>query len=428
MGLFRFGLVCAGLFAVLEFLILPKLRFKARLERGPDVVGRVALMALLSFARTVALIGVASAAAVATLVLTLRVSGGGTTAQVGASIARVASWRDAAVAVGPWWSAFVLLVLVAVMGWLHRNRGRRRIDELFRRRLEEELERLKSEQAAGRWEDLPEDSAMEGFREQFDKLKAFDVGLEQKAGEEQGAAMPNRDLLAAIAAKRRELEGHFEVLRQAYQARDVRRRMTLELDPDQVAPPPPRTWGERVQTFFVSEGLLGTLSGSVRVAYWAGLALLALCLTGVQSGMLAHAAEGRLVELRDLQVRLAADEARAEWEKAAGAAATAAAQVPEPDDEEIADALAAHFEQAWASGGLWSPQAIRPSVSLVAHRVREQLLADYAARSDADSVRMHQPGTTAASKAEEQVLESVRFDRNPRPLPAGTSGRSLTRS
>ena len=385
-------LIAVAIWTLARFLVAPKLEHRIRVVRNVASMSTAATLAIVRAVESVSLIAAASTLMVIATVGLLQLTGGATAAAIGNVIIRLQSWREWLSSLDWWWSTgAAVCAVVMLIALAHRN-AKRRVTQLFSERYNQEFERLKREYEAGRWEDLPPTAEMQ----QVDEQAAAGQRILQQLDREASADKPSREHVVDVLNQ----------LAQRRLALDVHRRMHLDLDPEQVLGPPPRTWQQKLATFFVSQGLLGSLQGVSRGLFVAGMALLVPSLLGVQLPFVTEAIASRELRLADLQVQASQREARAEWERAM-AAPPAAALPPDDsgDDEQALNALSRHYEDGFAE--LLSRRvALRPSVvSLRTQATRKQIL-DVVARDSAGHVGAI-PSLSEADGLDDTTREAV---------------------
>jgi hypothetical protein len=342
MNLLHLLLAGLGVFALLQFLAIPLVRHRLRIDRTLTAIPRAALLAVLGWVRGVVLVATLTTAALLLVVTVLGQLGGATAADLVPVIATLHAWRDWLVGFGPYWGSAVLLLLVLGLGIHAYRSSKRRMETAFRRVYEQEMERIRQQIDNGTLQDLPPTPAMERMAENARKI--FDL-LQQLQND------PN-----VPASERPRLRAHLEqqlgLCRQYWIMLDVERRMNLKLDPDDAELPTPRTRWEKVQTFFMSQGLLACLGRGSRALYLASLLLLVPCLMGVYSPKIVGDLEQRALSLDDLRVRLHCNEALGEWHRAeeglASEQQSAEVATLQRQHEEEANAVAAWHQEAGA--------------------------------------------------------------------------------
>jgi hypothetical protein len=90
-----------GLFALMEFLVLPRLRHRLRVDGTILSVRRAAGLAMLGWARSVLLIVTLTTGMLVVLLLLLRLGGGSTVRELSASVEMIQGWRDRLTAFHP---------------------------------------------------------------------------------------------------------------------------------------------------------------------------------------------------------------------------------------------------------------------------------------------------------------------------------------
>jgi hypothetical protein len=365
MSLFHFLLAGLGVFALLQFLLIPRVRHRLRIDRTVTAIPRAALLAVLGWVRGVALVTTLTTAALLLVVAVLGRFGGATAADLGPVIERLHAWRDRLVGFGPYWGSGVLLLLVVGLGIYAYRSSKRRMETAFRRVYEQEMERIRRQIENGTLEELPPTPAMEGMAENGRKI----LELLQQLQNDPSVPESERPGLQA------HLEQKLGLCRQYWVMLDVERRMNLKLDPDDAEFPTPRTRWEKVQTFFMSQGLLACLGRGSRALYLASLLLLVPCLMGVYSPKVVGALKQRAVTLDDLRLRLHYEEALGEWRAAKEALGSPVAPLTE-DDRQVLRQVARHYERGLANLDLVrEAQAPRlASFEFRAQAAREEIL------------------------------------------------------
>ena len=140
------------------------------------------------------------------------------------------------------------------------------------------------------------------------------------------------------------LAGSIHLLQQRYVLLDLQRRLDMELDPDDAAFPEPRTLSEKVQTFFMSRGLVASLNRGTRVLFLLSLLLLVPSLTGIYSVKTAPALGVAVAELSDLRVQLTRQEIEKQKEQLGRPTHELTAE-----EEQTLDEIASEFENSLAA-------------------------------------------------------------------------------
>ena len=298
MNLLPFLLINLGAFAILHFAWLPSLERRMRLDRSIANIRRAATLSLLGFARSVFLVGTLTTAAVIIILLILQTLGGVTAAEVTSAVESVHRWRALLLGFGPVWGGIVITLLVLALGFHARRSGRIRMEKTFQKLYEKRLEQLRKDFELGNLKELPPTEEMKQVAAKLVELSELLNVLEVEE------FLNRPDVIAA----RLELVEQIDMLQKYYMGLDVQRRLELELDPDEAAMPEARTKWERLQTFFMSQGLLASLNKTSRALFVASLLLLVPSLISVYSVSTAATLNSQLVELKNLRVELSRKE------------------------------------------------------------------------------------------------------------------------
>jgi hypothetical protein len=423
--LYQLWLANAAALALFKFYVIPRLRRYIEHHRSLATIRKGAMLSLASWIESILLIAAISGGAVLAISFVVQFGSGVTAEQIGGVIARVQRWRDRVWGFGPAWGIVVLAFNVLALGIYARRRGRIRMTKSFEAVRQNEIDRLKREAAAGQWEDLPPTAEMKKVEE---RVREFVAAIEQIHGD-------------VISGKPKAVEFHrrlvaqIESLKQLHAELDVQRRLDMRLSPEAAALPEAGNWWEKVQAFFLSQGLWKSLGGPSRAFYVVNLFLLIPSLLGIYSQVAAPLFDQRLLHLTDLQVKLTQREAREAWQQAiAEPPATTAENPNSPQsqgslttaDLRTLQAVARSFEQALARSELFksasatvSPEAEREVRSA---RARETVLQTAAEHSGASVDNL-----AAGAEAETGVRrQQWKFAENANPIePVSKPGKQV---
>ena len=392
MSLIHLFVACIAAFAILHFFAIPRLARQIALDRGPTIASKWMLESVLKVLRTFAFVGsITSLVAILGLGV-VKLSGGATTAEVGATIQWLTRLEASLGEISGFWSLALTVLLCGMLIHLARKQARARFETLFARKHEDEVAKIRQALDNGTLEAMPDSEEMKGYRERFERLAVVRSQVTEQLGKANEQEPPDEQQIATLQGQVEEIERALDLCREAYQRADLLRRMDLRLDPDQIASPPPRTFMERIVALFVSKGMLSSLNRSAKTLYIAVLLLLPFPLLGVNAAQLGGAIGAHVVELSDLKLRLSAAEAKEQWEQAKAAAPqpaeAPASSAPESDDDTTLDQYAQAFESAWGHY-LVSHVAGRTPVSLAAARARQDVLHEFVAARRGNEVAQH---------------------------------------
>jgi hypothetical protein len=363
MHLLSFLLVSLGIFALLHFAWIPSVERGVRIDRSMATISRTALLSLLGLLRGVFLIISLTSAAIMLILLLLQATGGSTVSEVSGGINTIQMWRKVLLGFGSTWGMLVTILLILALAIYARRSGRLRMEKAFQKVFDREIERLKQELEAGSLEELPPSNQMMAIQSQmadlltmYEKIKGTD------------ASNPE------IAVYRQKLDQASYLLEQQYLALDFQRRIDMRLNQDEALLPEPRVIWEKIQTFFISRGLLASLSRGTRVIFLVSLLLLVPSITSIYSVKSATVLDSKLVQLNDLRVELS----KAEWEKEKDGLGQPSKELTEEDKQTLRQ-VARLFEET--SSSIYQ---IRPNISMYMMRStlsREAILTQAAKRS-----------------------------------------------
>jgi len=374
MQLTTFLLTAAAVLSLLQWGFIPRLMLPLSVERGPARIGKVATLSVLQTLRTIFLVALMAALFMAVFYgwLYLTRPGSARASEVYNLVARLSSWHEWLSQFRPIYTVSATVLLITALAILSYRASRRRMTAVFQEVYDREMQRLHEQAERGELEELPVTPELVALDQEIDQV----VARAADQPDESDQAMQQRDYLGFLVSLRK--------------AVDLRRRVHLELDSDEILEPPPRTLTEKLRTFFISHGLLQSLRGGSRLLFVTGLFLLFGSMLGVQGSAVSTVLERRILQFEELRLRLNASAARAEWEAAQQQAAARPLALPsnELSDEEAIAQLAHHFETAQMIGAstmaATQPALMglaAPAQSLESIRVRQRILDTMAAKS-----------------------------------------------
>ncbi|MBA3246612.1 MAG: hypothetical protein H0T63_00850, partial [Pyrinomonadaceae bacterium] len=324
MKLFPFLLASLGALAMLHFFWIPAVERRLRIDRTPATISRSATLALLGLARSVFLVMTLTTAVLILIVSVLQAFGGTTTSEVTSAIESVHRWRTLLLGFGSVWGTIGTLLLIVALAIYARRGGKRRMEKTFQKLYAAKFEQLRKDYELGQLKELPPTPEMREAQNQLVEASVLLAGLS-------GDELKNDPQAVAL---RQELNARIDILQKYYFAIDVQRRIDPELDPEEAELPEAHTWWEKIQTFFISRGLLHSLSGASRALFLAGLLLLVPSLTGVYSTGTAATLDDKLIELKSLRVEVS----RQEWEREKERLGQPTEELSEEDEQLIEEA------------------------------------------------------------------------------------------
>src|SRR5262252_3522991 len=392
MTLSSFVILSLGGLIIVHWWLIPRADQRVRIDRTAASLPVFVTLAGLYVLRTVLLLAVLASGLVYLALFGASLGGGVTATSLGAAIHRVQRVQQALSFFSPGLSAFLAGLAALALVMLSRRHARVRAVNAFNTVFDEEFTKIAQQLQQGTADELPSDDPMRQIEAVMAKLRS-ELERAHQAGE---------------APKTQELETHLTRLAQQRFALDVRRRMTLRFDVDQVLMPPPANWKERFQLMLVSRGLLTSMRGSARLVSYASLILLVPSLLSLQTVVATSYAESRVVALDRLRVESSVREAEAAWQRAQNEA-TATTVANGGDDAEALDILSSQFENALGNVRALSIGP-RVGVSLRTRAVRQAILR--ARAEHAPSSVETAPSARAANETtalQRQVLDD--FDR-----------------
>ena len=377
MALIPFAWVCFLTALVLQFWWIRRLRRVVRAEPTVAVLPRAAKLAVLRYARSVALIGLLTALSVISVLTFLRMASPphARPAAVRAAIVWVQDAKRSLDALHPYWFAAAGILVTIGLGVYTYRRRLIQCSAAFQAAAQAEYDRVvEAMNTDPAWCDLPPDGDMLRVWAELDRLVNRFPSLPE-------------DIKPVAAAR-------IEELRQILAQLDVARRMNVRLAPDAVEDARPETFWEWLACLIGGRRLLGSVGLGTRLLYRANLVLLVLGLIGFSASGVYQVLDDRLVGLQDLEVRIQA------LERLEDRVATAEKELtPEAKAEESTNAQASQsssnvrFSTRVADMGVWATRvrakvvgakASRASFRPVDEQVRD-LAADVKAAAARDA-------------------------------------------
>jgi hypothetical protein len=402
---------------VIRFFIMPRLARALPQMEGQAVARRCGLLAMLGFLASAAQIAAISGVAVLLLVWWLARGGGTTLPEVTALISRIQFWRSNVEEMTFFSSGLFLFLALVGFALYFRRRGRIRAQQAIHRAAEREFERLKQKFFSGELPPLSPTPEMEQIDRELERMQAVYDGIDpQQAQNDPKIA----DLKKGIESDARKLLAH--------RARcDISRRISLKLDPEDAALPPPRTRWEKIEVALMSRGLLMNLSRARRAIGYVALALLVPAFFSFNARLTSPLLNDRETKLTQRKIafeqieikvqrekdaaaaRQAAEAAEAAWEQIAQASAQQPAQTATTQDDQTANILAAKFEYESASRGVWNAALVSLDriYEVQSFNVRDQILQRAAAQRPEHIAAHAAFAETDLSKAEQELLLSA---------------------
>lgn len=387
-------LASATVLAALQLFLIPIQEKRCRSDRQLSVVKHTSRLAVMYVLRSV--FGLATLAFTLLLLaaIGLRWLGGENALALRETIPLLEELHSILGRVKPLWCAAALLAITPVLCFIAYRTTRRRMTHFFEHALRRDLERLRNERDTGAWTELAPTDEMR----QIDSALAETLRVLQRI---ESIDMPAE----ARAAQLSRLEAKSASLLEQRQKLDVRRRVTVQVDLDDVMGGGGRGVFRRMFHALIGDGPAAQLPGTSRYLFVGALLALAPVWLGVEVESLRGAIDKRIVQIH---ARLAATGER----EALHRLDPTGSDEPldwEDTDEDLADELAREFEQG--IGRLLLPLE-EPALRRMA--AREAILARYVREGGAAGVTlvpaMHEAPALPAD--EREALELLKKTEN----------------
>jgi hypothetical protein len=272
---------------VTHFGLLHWLRRAVRREPTPASLTKIAWMAVLRYARGIALTGALTSLAVAGVVEVLRWRAS-PLAKV--SVVRQALDSERAMKrtldeAHPYWFGAAAVLLTSALGIYTYRRRHAQCTAAFAALQQAEIDRLvRAMNEDPKWWDLAPNEDMKRVINRIVEIQ------------HQIPRLPTHVVPSAEQA--------IDQLKTTLIQLDLVRRMNLKLEPDAVEEPEPETWREWISSLLGSRRVVGSTRAGTRLLYRFNALLLVFGLIGFQSVAVNGVIQDRLVALSDLDVRL----------------------------------------------------------------------------------------------------------------------------
>jgi len=398
MELIYFLFAGLGAFAILHFAWIPAVERRLQFDRSASAIGHSALLAVLGVLRSILLIATLTSVVIVVVMFFLGLLGGASPKAVLSSIETIKEWRDMLTGFGPIWGVIAIIMLVLALAIYARRSAKLRLQGAFKRIFDGEYQRLEKLYEQNQLEPLPLTKEIQEIQAQLAERLQLLEELDRIPLPE-GA---NADQI------RQELTKQTSFLQGLLKAQEIQRRMNVKLTDEDVELPKAATKLEKLQTFFMSRGLVTNLSRVSRLVYVSSLVLLVPSLMGVYSGKVGPALDKRVVELHNLRITLESEQVEQQLQNAKN-------QLGEPknelsdDDKSVIEEAAQTFEAAIAESHLSSISSTISSTARFSMRstlVRDRILSRNVRR--AGSVLEKVPSGSQAANLRPLEQEVVR--------------------
>lgn len=361
-----------GLYALLNFFLVPTVRAAWKSDRTLNKIARTGLLAALSVLAQFALVSAITLLALRLLLWGASFGSPATILGVQHLLREVDVLLAAVNVFKGGWTTTIFIFSFLVAGIATYRLSRTQLSERFAEVVRAEADRLRRARTekSAEWEDLPATPEMKALWGQAQQIATLANSLPVGSGD------------------RAKLEALRSMAIQNLEAVDVARRMKVDID---IERPPASSRAGKVWLFLSSSGFYADLKGAKAFTSVAANVLLAASLLSVTAGQASEALQDRRAKLEDFAVLLSAKESHnnrdqlpRESANSTSPPATENQQLSAAQQEQGVRYLAAAFERSIVADPVWHPitkpdkQEIRNSVQREWTRVaiREELSPD----------------------------------------------------
>lgn len=382
--------ICVGLYVLLNFAAIPRLKQRWTATRSLSKISKAGLIAGLTTLRNAALIASITYTVFAVMVVILGLIGGNA-AFLGWVVETSSSLHDRLSRAKTLLETWLFILPAALLVYFAWRRMRQELRHRFDERVLDEMDRLNRERSANpaAWDAAPASPEIEALDRQIAELSAT---LSATPATDRGSRAHLAREIAVLQAKRRTLD---------YEAR-------VDLSPvhDALADPPASGW-RQWRSLFLSRGFFADTKGLTKLLSRAALVALTISLVsvGAHAGLTEEIAR-RIASVDELRVANLRQHGPRSFESPVSGSTAA----PDPQDAEAVRHLTQQFARALTSNRHW--RALRPPISLSSQaeqNLARRAILNRATLPAADGKAVSHAVETLAdlSAAERQILDDL---------------------
>ena len=396
MSILSFIMAWLAAYLALEYWIVPMLDKRWRADRSSAAIGRAATLSVARGLRTLAAMAIVAGSIAALFILLLKATSG-MVSDFAAALTVLRDLNGFLSSTRTALSTFVFIVTAGVFIYFGRRFVKMKMTDVYKSAVDKEVARLKHLFDVGQWEEMEDTHEMKTVRDRFASLN---VMLEQNAQ-------------SITAAQRTEIDRQLDQLRTAWMTLDLQRRMQPSWNPDDVITPDPTSVSDRLWRAVVGSGVLKGAGKTSRLLANTAMVLVFLSLFGFASVSVSAEMDGQSIRLSELAIHKDKEKALQSVEEHS-ANVKSSSQI----DDSVANALAAHFENAFANSevvraaGTAARQT--PTPELREFVLREQILANVADDQNANGLARHS-GVDGAPDLSPDEKATLRASTEPHP-------------
>jgi len=356
-----------GLFALLKFVISPRIDRQARLDQSAKSVSKYALRNTVDFLSLFLLLSIISLIFSLGITFYLNSTTGVTLEEVQKKLFWVQNINDFVSTLGKGWTYLTTILLAVGLAIYSYKKTTKQSLKRVEKAYQKEIDRLQQVYEQGEWEELEPTDQMKIV---YDKILEYDQVIEELSQENE-----NNQYDADIANLIQQRENFIN----AYQSLDLERRVDLDIEPE-IKFKIPKNLKDKIKLFFISQGLLNTLKKGGVVTFLIGTILLFPSMLGIVSENVKDVANAKRIQLEetfdDLSFKILVQDSKQQLKEAVAQSkqASDAAALSEEDDQ-VLDQIAKVFEEN-AFGVRVAGQSARiASNAVVRHNAKEKILA-----------------------------------------------------
>jgi len=368
MTIITFLIVSLVIFLLIHFLVLPRYEMKEHDLSTVQLYTRNSMLSLLGTVKMASLVFAIVSLIIILLMIILR---GSDVDSLNNAISNATMWRDNLQGLGTTWGIVSTVILSIGLILYNRARGKVKINKIKERLWNEGFNRTAEAYENGELEELEPNQLMTDIASELQKIVDVEENFDDFVKEN---ALNEQEVIKQIEDSKNQLEEHLVI-------EDIRRRVKVEFDPEEVALPVPNTLWEKTQVFFYSRGLLQNLGRGSRAIYTLILILIIPSILGIASSATTDGFNRKIAQLSDLRIEMELTEAQEQINQEIESLGLEQKQELTEQELEIIDEIVAIYESEMMESILESTNLTRTTRSLMRRNiVRDQVLANFKKR------------------------------------------------
>jgi len=407
MNLFILLTISALVFCIIHFLVLPRIELKESDLSSVELYTRNSMLALLG---TIKMASFVFSIVSLIIILLMKILRGSDVDSLNNAISNATIWRDNLQGFGTTWGIVSTVILSIGLILYNRARGKVKIERIVDRLWNEGFNRTAKAYEKGELEELEPNQLMGDIASELQKIAVVEENLDEFVKEND---LDKQEFIEQLEESKNQLEEHLII-------EDVRRRVKIDFDPEEVALPIPSTLWEKIQVFFYSRGLLQNLGRGSRAIYMLILILIIPSLLGIASSATTDGFNNRIAQLNHLRINMELPEAKEQMNQEIESLGPEQKEELTAEEIEVIDEIVAIYESEMMESIMESTNLTRANRSVMRRNiVRDQILSKFEERvadvqklkSGSEAFRSGEVASELFAQSEEALRNGIAIDR-----------------